>query len=87
MKRKTKHIDIRFGNSTADQLVWEVIHRHEGYPTMAAYVKASVIDYDKRNRLRSEILAQTNTNEVINQDETNRKQESELDAILDILNK
>lgn len=85
MKRKTKHIDIRFGDNAADQLIWEVIHRHEGYATMAAYVKAAIIDYDKQHRLRPEILAQTN--EVVNQNEIGRNQESELDAILDILNK
>mgnify|MGYP000756711181 FL=1 len=83
-KERTRHIDIRFGTTKEDQLAWDILHRHEGYATMAAYVKAVVIAYDKQTRLRPEALAQTK--ETVEERKVKVEQEeTELDAMLNII--
>ena len=71
---RTRHIDIRFGETSEDQLAWEILHRHDGYATISAYLKAVVIAYDKQTRLRPETIKKTDA-------------ASELDAMLDIITK
>lgn len=83
-KERTRHIDIRFGMTKEDQLAWDILHRHEGYATMAAYVKAVVIAYDKQTRLRPEALAQTKEN-VEERKVKVEQEETELDAMLNII--
>lgn len=83
-KERTRHIDIRFGTSQEDQLAWEILHRHDGYATMAAYVKAVVIGYDKQTRVRPEALAQTK--ESVEERKVKAEEgETELDAMLNII--